>query len=111
MLQIEYYVNANCSQQELQEDDIDAAFGEDGEEDAELDDDDNNNNDPQDGDGDGDEDVGEEGDVEDNPDEAAEGILCFVFVLEHPYLWSNRLILCVFFIRIHIHFVNCFRRR
>jgi len=81
MLQIEYYVNANCSQQELQEDDIDAAFGEDGEEDAELDDDDNtnNNNDPQDDGDDGD--GGEEGDVENDPDEAAEGILCLSLLL------------------------------
>lgn len=61
----------------MQEDDIDAAFGEDGEEDAELDDDDDNNNDQQGGD---DEDGGEEGDIEDNPDEAAEGTFCyFVF--------------------------------
>ena len=60
----------------MQEDDIDAAFGDNGEEDAELDDENNDNNDDQNENEN--EDEGEEGDVEDNPDEAAEGMRYFL---------------------------------
>ena len=87
--------------QELQEDDIDAAFGEDGEEDAELDDENNDNNEDQNendvGDG------GEEGDVEDNPDEAAEGMCCFCWIASILSVDVTRIWLLIYSINLFVN--------